>query len=466
MTRLFLLSIVSLFSASCQFAGAQKPLESVKISSETIAIYQDLCASCHGANLEGGSAPSLADDNWEYGSSDTEILNAINNGIEEAGMPGFADGLAAGQDKHLLAYIRQGGNLKTTPPVSDVPSLTDEVATETWLDGLNEPWGIAFLSENTALITEKSGALILFDKGTRKTISNVPAVNDNGQGGLLDVALDPNWPEEDWVYLAFSHPKAPGSKEAMTKVIRAKIRNNALSDIQTVFQANLDDYIQTGFHFGSRITFDAAGHLYFSIGDRGKKEQSQDITKPNGKIHRLNRDGTIPDDNPFVNNPEAYASIYSYGNRNPQGLIVHPETDVLWETEHGPKGGDELNVIKAGVNYGWPVISYGRNYNGTVLTPYTSKAGMEQPVSQWTPSIAVCGLDVYQGEMFPQWNGRLLAGALAYQQLRLIDVDGENYNEQAVILADKGRVRDVTVGPEGAIYVAVPDKILRLTPAK
>jgi len=252
----------------------------------------------------------------------------------------------------------------------------------------------------------------------------------------------------------------------MTKIIRAKVVENALTNVQTVFEAKPEDYVNTRFHFGSRITFDAAGHLYFSIGDRGKKEQSQDITKPNGKIHRVNRDGTIPDDNPFIDNPEAYASIYSYGNRNPQGLVIHPDTDVLWQTEHGPKGGDELNVIKSGVNYGWPEISYGRNYSGTVLTPYTAKPGMAQPTSQWTPSIAVCGLDVYRGNMFPEWQGRLLAGALVYEQVRLISVDGETYQEEAVILSDQGRVRDVTSGPDGAIYVALPDKIIRLTPAE
>ena len=453
---------------ACQAAGTPLTAQTstydaanVKIGSE---IYQDLCASCHGRDLEGGSAPSLADDNWEYGSSDAEILSVINEGIDDVGMPGFKDALQAGQAKALLSYIRNGSTLQTTPPVSDVPSLTDTVNVQTWLDNLESPWGIVFTGPNQALITEKSGTLVYYNNGTRVDIANLPAVNDGGQGGLMDVALDPNWPSEDWIYLSFSHPKTPGSKPAMTKVIRAKIRQNALEDIQTVFQARAEDYVNTRFHFGSRITFDAAGRLYFSIGDRGIKEQAQDITKPNGKIHRVNRDGSIPADNPFVETDGAYASIFSYGNRNPQGLVVHPDTDVLWETEHGPKGGDELNVIQSGKNYGWPEISYGRNYNGTVLTPYTAKPGMEQPISQWTPSIAVCGLDVYTGDLFPSWKGRLLAGALAYQQVRLIDIDGRSYKNQAIILKDKGRVRDITTGPDGAIYVAVEDKILRLSP--
>jgi len=192
---------------------------------------------------------------------------------------------------------------------------------------------------------------------------------------------------------------------------------------------------------------------------------AQDITRPNGKIHRINRDGSIPDDNPFVDKTEAYSSIFSYGNRNPQGLIF--ANGKLWETEHGPKGGDELNHIKPGVNYGWPVISYGRNYNGTELTPYTHKEGMEQPVSQWNPSIAACGLDVYQGSLFSDWQGDLLVGALRYEELRLVELEDGEYVGERILLKGKGRVRDVTIGPDGAIYVVLnePGEILRLTPA-
>lgn len=351
-------------------------------------------------------------------------------------------------------------------PIVDVKDMTSSVQMDVWIDDIDEPWGITFTAADTALITQKSGKLVQYKNNQLTEIANVPDVNDGRQGGLLDVTLDPNWPAEDWVYLSFSDPKSKGSDAAMTKVIRAKIANAALTNIETLFEAKAEDYIQTGFHYGSRITFDAAGHLYFSIGDRGVMNDSQDLSKPNGKVHRINRDGSIPADNPFVDTPGAYASIYSYGNRNPQGLIIHPHTDVLWSTEHGPKGGDELNVIRSGVNYGWPEISYGINYNGTVLTEFTKKPGMAQPVSQWTPSIAVCGLDVYQGSLFPEWNGKLLAGALAYEEVRLVSVEGDQYVSEATILQQEGRVRDVTVGPDGAIYVATQDQILRLTPAE
>lgn len=350
-------------------------------------------------------------------------------------------------------------------PIVEAADMTSSVKIETWIDDLDEPWGLTFTAPQTALITQKSGTLFLYKDGVLTAISNVPEVYDERQGGLMDVTLDPNWPEEDWIYLSLSHPKMPGSKEAMTQIIRAKLSGTELTNIEVLFQAKDEDYVKTGFHYGSRITFDKAGLLYFSIGDRGIMKDAQDITKPNGKVHRINRDGSIPDDNPFVDTPNAYPSIYSYGNRNPQGLIVHPQSGILWSTEHGPKGGDELNIIRSGVNYGWPEISYGINYNDTVLTEFTQKPGMAQPISQWTPSIAVCGLDVYQGALFSEWDGKLLAGALAYEEVRLVTVKGGNYVSEAIILQQEGRVRDVTTGPDGAIYVANESQILRLTPA-
>lgn len=349
--------------------------------------------------------------------------------------------------------------------VDGVPDWTGKVSIETLIDDLDEPWGFTFVDRETVLVTEKKGRL-LFISGSSKPveITGVPKVTDNGQGGLLDVALDPDYTENDWVYLTFADPGGAGT--AMTKLVRGKIKDMEWIEQQVLFEAKLEHYVKSRVHFGSRITFDKEGHLYFSIGERGKKEMAQDITRPNGKIHRINRDGSIPVDNPFVGKPDAYPSIYTYGNRNPQGLIVHPETGVIWETEHGPRGGDELNVIRAGVNYGWPEISYGINYNGTVLTPYKTKPGMAQPASQWTPSIAVCGLDVYTGDLFPGWKGRLLAGSLSFEELRLISVDGERYKSEVILLEGEGRIRDVTTGPDGAIYVALPDRIVSLRPTK
>lgn len=348
--------------------------------------------------------------------------------------------------------------------VVEVPSVQDQVTIEDWATGLREPWGVHFIAEDTALVTEKRGKLWQITSQQRVEIKGIPASVDERQGGLLDVATDPDYQENGWVYLSFSHADKDNRKNLMTKIVRGKISDAQWGSEETLFQARSEDYISNGFHFGSRITFDDKGHLYFGIGDRGKQEDAQDITKPNGKIHRIVRDGSIPKDNPFIDVEGAYPSIYSYGNRNPQGTIIHPETGILWETEHGPRGGDELNAIKSGVNYGWPKISYGINYNGTVLTPHKALPDMAQPVSQWTPSIAVCGLDVYTGDLFPEWKGRLLAGALANQTIRLIDVKGETYVSEATLIKGEGRVRDVTTGRDGAIYVALPKKIVRISP--
>jgi glucose/arabinose dehydrogenase len=352
----------------------------------------------------------------------------------------------------------------TIAAITDVPSVEDAVYIEDWATGLREPWGIDFIADDTALVTEKRGRLWQVTSDSKVEIKGIPDSVDRGQGGLLDVATDPDYAENGWVYLSFSHADANARKKLMTKIVRGKIQDGQWTEEQTLFQAKAEDYMDSGHHFGSRITFDKQGHLFFGIGDRGTMDMAQDLTKPNGKIHRIMHDGSIPKDNPFVVTEGAYPSIYSYGNRNPQGNIIHPETGLLWETEHGPKGGDELNVIKPGVNYGWPKISYGINYSGTVLTPHTALPGMAQPVSQWTPSIAVCGLDVYTGDLFPEWKGRLLVGALAYQTVRLVEVNGENYVSEQTLIQDKGRVRDVTTGPDGAIYVALPSKVVRITP--
>lgn len=460
------LSLISIFLLSaCQAAQTSAIADpAVQRGAE---LYQQYCVACHGADLTGGLAQSLADDNWEYGSTDADILKVINEGIADVGMPEFAS-LSEDEKQDLVAYIRGGRDLKTTAPIDDVPSVESQVQIEDWVTGLNEPWGIHFIAPDTALATEKSGKLWQVSSKTRMEVIGIPPSVDKGQGGLMDVATDPDYAKNGWVYLSFTHADKTKPGNRMTKIIRGKITAQESRLIwtneQTLFQAKAEHYLNTGYHFGSRITFDNKGHLYFGIGDRGKKDMAQDLSTPNGKIHRIMRDGTIPKDNPFVDNSEAYASIFSYGNRNPQGTIVHPETQIVWETEHGPKGGDELNSIRAGVNYGWPKISYGRNYSGTVLTPYTAWPGMAQPKSQWTPSIAVCGLDVYTGDVFPQWKGRLLAGSLVNQTVRLIEIDGEDYVGEAVLIKDKGRVRDVTTGWDGAIYVALPDKIVKLSP--
>lgn len=427
------------------------------------ALYAQHCASCHGKNLEGGSASALNDDQWNWAQSAGEHGILIKFGNEDLGMPAFDAALSDEDVDAVLAFMSTTRDRKTVKSATEAPSYSASgLHTAVWVDGLKTPWAVDITASGDALVTEKPGHLRWIRNGKPgEPIAGIPEVRDSGQGGMLDVAFDPDYQKTRWVYLSYSDLDDSG--KAMTKLVRGRIKGNTWVDEQVLFEAKPEHYVQTRVHFGSRITFDG-DHLYFSIGDLARKEMAQDVTKPNGKIHRIYKNGEIPEDNPFVSEPGAYKSIYAYGTRNSQGLVF--TNGHLWETEHGPKGGDELNRIEKGKNYGWPKISHGRNYSGTVLTPYTHLPGMEQPVSQWTPSIAACGLDVYQGDLFPDWNGDLLVGALAYEELRLIDIEDGEYVAETILLKDKGRVRDVTTGPDGVIYVVMnrPDQILRLAP--
>jgi aldose sugar dehydrogenase len=341
---------------------------------------------------------------------------------------------------------------------------------ETIVSGLNEPWAMVKLPDGRILVTEKSGQLRVIENNQilPKEVGHVPVVDNGGQGGLLDIELHPDYATNQWIYLAFS---AKGSKGNTTNLIRARLRNNELVDIQPVFVSPSEDYVPSGVHFGCRIEFDEKRYLFFTIGDRGDQttpeNRAQKLSHIGGKVHRLFDDGRVPEDNPFVKNPEARPSIWSYGNRNPQGLRFQPGSGLLWETEHGPRGGDELNIIKKGANYGWPIITYGINYNGTPITDITAKQGMEQPITYWTPSIAVSAIDFYTGEKFPPWKNNLLVGSLAHQKLIRIVLDKENQvKHQEILLQGGGRIRDVHCWEDGMVYVLYcdPGRIVKLSP--
>jgi len=447
-------------------------------SREVGQLYQQHCATCHGNGLQGGLAPSLLDDQWTHGGSDEAIARIIREGVTDA-MPAFRDELSEAETRALVVFIRErranySRTRRTRPqPTEAIRTELHTYRIETVADGLETPWAIDFLPDGRMLVTEKSGRLRLSgDDGRllREPIRGTPEVLDRGQGGLMEVAVHPRYAENGWIYLAYSDPATDerGQAQSLTKIVRGKIRDGAWIDQQTIWEAPQKFYRPGGgVHFGCRIAFDRDGFLYFSHGERGRPADAQDLTRPNGKIHRLHDDGRIPADNPFVNEPDAFRSIWTYGNRNPQGLDFDPRTGLLWETEHGPRGGDELNLIRRGANYGWPVVTYGMNYNGTPITPDTAKPGMEQPVIHWTPSIAVCGIDFYEGRAFPGWHGNLLVSALAQQELRRVVIENERVTHQEVILRDIGRLRDVASGPDGFIYVAVndPGRIVRLVPA-
>ncbi|GAB5399766.1 MAG: PQQ-dependent sugar dehydrogenase [Aureisphaera sp.] len=340
---------------------------------------------------------------------------------------------------------------------------TEDYRIETVVSGLSNPWGMAWLPDGSMLITEKSGSLIHFSNGKKSEIENIPDIYVRGQGGFMDVELHPNYGENGWIY--FTHASSEGSGQGgNTKLIRAKLEGNSLSTIESLYKAGPNT--RRGQHFGSRIAFDNDNYIYFSVGDRGDRDVNpQDITRDNGKVYRLHDDGSIPADNPFVNEPNAKKAIFSYGHRNPQGMAGHPKTGKIWTHEHGPKGGDEINVITKGANYGWPIISYGINYSGSKFTEETARPGMEQPVYYWVPSIAPCGMDFVTGGKYPSWDGHLLVGSLKFNYVELVKLDGEKAVGREKIAEGVGRVRNVKMGPDKLIYIAVEGQgIVRLVP--
>jgi aldose sugar dehydrogenase len=296
-------------------------------------------------------------------------------------------------------------------------------------------------------------------------VRGMPAVY-GGEGGLLDVALHPQYAKgKNWIYLSYGDKSPDGL--GMTAVIRGRLREGAFVDQQQIFKADVAQYRSGGQRFGSRLLFDGQGHLFFSVGDRAHPGDEQDLSHPNGKVHRVNDDGSIPPDNPFVHRPGALPSIWSYGHRNPQGLAFSPITGELWETEHGPRGGDELNIIHKGHNYGWPVITYGINYDGTPITDHTTQEGMEPPITYWVPSIAASPIAFYTGERFPRWKNNLLLGSLAGQDLRRLVIEGHAVTHQEILFQGIGRVRDVVNGPDSYLYIVLnqPDRLVRLIPS-
>lgn len=461
-----LLLYVIVFSFSILNTNAQ---------SNGAVVYQKYCAQCHGADLNGGNSGSLIDGIWQFGAENGYITRNIKFGITHLGMPSYEKTLSNDEIRNVVQFIRDSEKAvgATKPPISKIVETLDyDIKVETFAEGLEVPWAIDFIDENTALITERPGRLRIVKNGVLQTepVKNTPKVLNEGQGGLLDVAIDPDYKENGWVYLAYSHVLESGFEgnrpPAMTRLERGKIVNNTWADNEIIFEAPHETYRTTRHHYGCRIVFDPQGYLYFSIGERGTGEHAQDFIRPNGKVHRIQKDGSIPKSNPFVDEKDAIKSIFSLGNRNIQGMAIHPETGKLWATEHGPMGGDELNLIEAGKNYGWPVITYGLNYNGAVISEFTHKPGLEQPILYWNPSTAVCGLDFYRGDLFKKWKNKLLVGALKYEEVRLLNIEGNRVMHQEVILKGQGRVRDISTGPEGAIYVVLnkPGTVLKLTP--
>lgn len=336
-------------------------------------------------------------------------------------------------------------------------------AVDTITTELKNPWGMAFLPDGRTLVTERAGEIRIIKDGKLldEKVQGVPPVYAHGQGGLMDIQLHPDFDKNGWIYLSYSKQVADSGG---TVIARAKLEGNNLTNLEELFHAL--PLSKSEVHFGSRIAFDGKGYMFFTSGERGKKENAQDLTNHLGKVLRLHDDGKIPSDNPFVSTIGARSEIWSYGHRSLQGLYYDKATGTLWEHEHGPRGGDELNIIEKGKNYGWPVITYGINYDSTIITDITEKEGMEQPIRYWVPSIAPCGLTMVTSDKYPAWKGNLLVGALSHQLVARVEVSNNKFVHEEKLLEKIGRVRVVAESPDGFIYVATenPGKIVRLVP--
>ena len=477
-------------------------------------LFNEVCASCHGNTAAAGPrAPSLLADKFLHGSDDESIARNIRDGFPDKGMVSFKDTLTDPQIWQMVAYLRtQAASLKEKPqyvPDPDGQIIKSEKQTfkvEIVARNVETPWGLAFLPDGRLLITERPGRLRIAQNGKMlpEPVKGTPKVWEKQDGGLLDVEVHPQYARNGWIYLSYSEtvpgyvappppppadpaappPAAPPAGRggrggppdppSMTVIVRGKInKDNEWVEQQVVFRAPAAIYNSSNAHYGSRFIFDKDNHLFFALGEKQQPMDSQDLSKPTGKIHRVNDDGTAPADNPFAKQAGALPTIWSYGHRNPQGLAWDPVTGKLWESEHGPNGGDEINIIEPGHNYGWGVATMGVQ-NGITKR---SEPGMDDPIVYYTPTIAPSGITFYTGNAYPAWKNSLFVSALAGQQLRRLETSGGKVVHQEVVFNQFGRVHDVIIGPDGLLYVTLqlpgqvlsqstPGMIARLVPVK
>ena len=466
-------------------------------------IFNGTCSGCHGKTLADERGPSLLSERL-LSASDGVLAGKIAKGAVANGMPAFESVYSEGQISQVVAYMRlQAATLKGKPTfVADpdgqiIKSQKQTFKLEVIARGLDTPWGLSFLPDGRMLVTERAGRLRIIGKDGKlppEPVSGTPTPWVRQDGGMLDVAVHPQYSKNGWIYLSYAElapgavpppPPAPGTSPfrapnapSMTVLVRGKIRNNQWVDNQEIFRAPTALYTTSGAHYGSRFLFDQKGHLFYSLGERGEMKNAQDLSSPLGKIHRVNDDGSVPADNPFVKTPGAIPTIWSYGHRNPQGLAWNPVTGQLWESEHGPTGGDEINIIEPGKNYGWGVISMGIQPGITK----THEVGMEQPIVYYTPTLAPSGINFYSGTRYPGWKNNLFVAALAGQQLLRLETKGRQVVAQETLFGQFGRTRTVVPGPDGLLYILLqvptgsgtglslsaptPGMVIRLVPIK
>ena len=426
--------------------------------------YANFCASCHWDDLGWFKARK-----WKYGKDEEALYNSISTGYSDFGMLGYADTLTKEEITNLAKFIYLKLELeeKDTYRPDEGIYLTEElkIRPDTVIKGLNVPWGLAFLPDGDMLVNEREGKMLRYRNGVLiSEIKGLPEIHAEGQGGLMDIRLHPDYSSNGWLYFAYTGLPGKGKEGWNTSIMRAKLKDNTLVDKQLLFEGNPP--LTTNYHFGCKITFDDKRHLFFCVGERGTMKKVHDLSNDWGKVHRLNDDGSIPADNPYLNTPGARPSIWSYGHRNPQGLAISPFDGTLWESEHGPKGGDELNLIEPGKNYGWPYITFGINYDGKIISPDTAMAGMEQPATYWIPSIAPCGMTFVKGGKYKNWDGDILIGSLRFRYLVRVKLKDGKVIHKEVLLNKIGRMRNVEESPDGFLYVSLesPGMIIKLVP--
>lgn len=455
-------------------------------------IFVTDCAGCHGTTAQPGpKARSLLSEDFLNSHTDAQIVQALN------GLPGtpnhdFKTLLFADEMAQMPAYLRIRGGIVNrhagpAPDISGKEFTTQKVSfkAETLVRGLDQPWGLAFLPDGRAIFTERAGRLRFMDKNGNisEPVKGTPSVFVRQDGGMFDVQLHPDYAKNGWIYLSYStvipgYQVQPGDDTApnmapltMTYLVRGKVNaNNEWVDQQVLFNPPPDSFRVSADHYGTRFLFDHKGHFFWSMGERHDMQMSQNLASPLGKIHRMNDDGSIPKDNPFLQTPGALPSIWSYGHRNPEGLAFDPATSLLWETEHGPTGGDEVNIIEPGKNYGWGMATMG-------LEPGIGRlhaTGVTDPITFFNPSIGPGGITFYTGDRYPGWKGNLFVTGMVGERLIRMDIKGRQIAAQETLIQGYGRVRDVVQGPDGLLYLLLQNRngdpkggsIVRLVPTR
>src|SRR4051812_31293977 len=462
------------------------------LQSRANEIFITACSGCHGSTAQPGpSARSLLSNDFLNSRTDAQIVQALSDGLTATPNHKFTTLLFPDEMAQIPAYLRiRGGILnRTAGPIPDISGKdfnTQKASfrVETLVKGLDQPWGLAFLPDGRAIFTERAGRLRFMDKNGNisEPVKGTPAVFVRQDGGMFDIQPHPDYAKNGWLYLSYStvtpgYQVQPGDDAApnmapltMTYVVRGKVNaNNEWVNQQVLFNPPPDSFRVSADHYGTRFLFDRKGHFFWSMGERHDMQMSQNLASPLGKIHRLNLDGSIPKDNPFVHTPGALGSVWTYGHRNPEGLSFDPATGIFWETEHGPTGGDEVNIIEPGKDYGWGVATMG-------IEPGIGRlhaTGMTDPITFFNPSIGPSGITFYTGDKFPAWKGNLFITGMVGQKLIRTEIKDRQIVSQETVIADSGRVRDVKMGPDGLLYVLLQNmngdtkggSIIRLVPA-